>query len=120
MASTTLASQNFNLGMRQDEPREQLPRGAAYRLTDYIPRDGAVLRKRGGWGMASRDLNALSASARLAALAWAPFSSPHLIMVSDTHQLFSTVGTAVDSAAGSLSGTRSSRPPTRPSGIATG
>jgi hypothetical protein len=104
MASTTLASQNFNLGMRQDEPREQLPRGAAYRLTDYIPRDGAVLRKRGGWGMATRDLNALAASARLAALAWAPFSSPHLIMVSDTHQLFSTVGTAVDSAAGSLVG----------------
>lgn len=89
MADTVLVGRNFDLGFVTDEPRDQLPRGAAYRLKDYIPRNGAPVDKRGGWSHASVDLNALSPATRMSGLAWAPFpQDPHLIALSEAGKLY--------------------------------
>jgi hypothetical protein len=104
MADQQLVAQNFDLGMRQDRDRSQLPRGAAWRMVDWIPQDGAPAMKRGGWGFGSADLNALSSSAKLNAIAWAPFPTRnHLVAVSNTRKLFRMgPGSAIDSSAGTL------------------
>jgi hypothetical protein len=104
MADTSLLAPNFDLGFQRDTARDQMERGAAWDMVDYIPRDGGELRKRGGWGLGSTDLNALSASTRLSALAWAPYSTnPRLLMVSDTHRLFEAIG-PIDGTAGTSVG----------------
>src|SRR4051812_10522960 len=104
MSDQQLVAQNFDLGMRQDRDRSQLPKGAAWRMTDWIPQDGAPVMKRGGWGFGSADLNAISSSARLNAIAWAPFPTfNHLLAVSNTRKLFRMgPGSAIDSGAGTL------------------
>jgi len=78
-----LAAQNFDGGMTQDRSRDQLSKNQAWRIADFIPQDGAPLRKRGGWLFASNDLNAVQAGpSKIYAVAWAPFASAgHLIAV---------------------------------------
>ncbi len=50
MAEPTLLQEVYARGMVQDSARNQLPRGAVWNMTDYIPRLlAAALRKRGGW-----------------------------------------------------------------------
>lgn len=104
MADQQIVSQNFDSGMMQDRARDQLTRGVAWRMTDWILQDQAPLRKRGGWTFGSRDLNALSASNYLASVAWAQFpNNSHLVAVSDTGKLFRMGPTGViDSASGTL------------------
>lgn len=89
MADTLLVGRNFDLGFQSDTSRDQLPRGAAYRMRDWIPQLEAPLRKRGGWSQASADLNAASAATSLSGLAWAPFAGdPHLISLSEIGKLY--------------------------------
>lgn len=84
MADTLLVGRNFDRGFQSDVSRDQLPKGAAYRMRDYIPQLDAPLRKRGGWDHASQDLNALSAASSLSGVAWAPFAGdPHVLSVSE-------------------------------------
>jgi hypothetical protein len=50
MSKTAVLQRSYALGERSDLPPTQLPEGALYRLTDYLPQQfGAPLRKRGGW-----------------------------------------------------------------------
>lgn len=116
MADQELVAQNFDLGMQQDRGRDQLPRGAAWRMLNYIPEDGAPARKRGGWAFASADLNPLSAATRLVAVAWAPFSGGgHLIGVSDNGKLYRMgPGTAIDATAGAFVAAITPVPSSRP------
>src|SRR5581483_4653660 len=66
----------FNRGMRQDEPREQMVAGAAWNLVDYLPQFGGPLAKRGGWEYASPDLATVHPSASyVQAVAHAPFEA---------------------------------------------
>lgn len=89
MAETLLVGRNFDLGFQSDVSRDQLSRGAAFRMRDWIPQLEAPLRKRGGWSQASADLNALSAATSLSGLAWAPFAGdPHLISLSEIGKLY--------------------------------
>jgi len=46
---------NFD-GFYSDNSRDQIPKGHAYRLIDYIPQNGAPARGRGGWSYASSKL----------------------------------------------------------------
>lgn len=89
MAGTNTVSKNFDLGFISDASRDQLPTGAAWRMTNYIPRDGAPLRKRGGWGYGSQDLSGFSAANNVSGVGWAPFAGdPHLIAVSDGGKVY--------------------------------
>lgn len=89
MADTVPASRNFDLGFVTDIPRDQLPRGASYRMRDYVPQLGAPARKRGGTLHASADLNALSPAIYLSGLSWAPFQrDPHLVALSEAGNLY--------------------------------
>lgn len=89
MAQTQLVGRNFDLGFITDSPRDQLPRGAVYRMRDYIPQLSAPARKRGGTKIASADLNALSAATSLSGVGWAPFpDDPHLIAVSEAGKVY--------------------------------
>lgn len=62
---------SFDLGMKQDIARDQLPRGVVWNLRDWIPRViGAPLRKRGSWTWGSP----LTGGGGYAInVAWAPF-----------------------------------------------
>lgn len=109
MANTTLVGRNFDLGFQSDLARDQLPRGAAYRMRDWIPQDEAALRKRGGWAHASRDLNGLSAAVRMSGVGWAPFAGdPHLISLSEGGKLYQHK--TFDSSSGSFVGATSLAP----------
>jgi hypothetical protein len=56
MSRVQVVDRNFDLGFQRDISRDQLPRGAAWTLRDWIPQNGAPLRKRGGWTWGSPDL----------------------------------------------------------------
>ena len=85
-----LAGRNFDLGYRSDRPRDQLGQGMAFRLKDWIPDLDAALRKRGGWSLASADLNSLGSSADVTSLGWTYFAGdPHLIEAGDNGQVYS-------------------------------
>lgn len=85
----TVSLGNFDLGFQSDLSRDQLPRGVVFRMRDWIPQLGSPLRKRGGYGFASLDLNSLSAATRLAGVGWAPFAGdPHLLALSETGKVY--------------------------------
>lgn len=89
MSQSVLVSRNFDLGFQSDGSRDGMPRGAAWRLRDYIPQLEAPARKRGGWGLSSADLNGLSAAISMSAVGWAPFSGdPHLIALSEVGKVY--------------------------------
>ncbi len=82
---TSPGSKNFDVGFQSDIARDQLAGNAAFRLKDYIPQNEAPLRKRGGYGYATADLNGISASAAGGGLGWAPFQDdPYLLICTDT------------------------------------
>jgi len=112
-----LAAQNFDGGMTQDRSRDQLSKSQAWRIADFIPQDGAPLRKRGGWAFASADLNAVqSGPARMQAVAWAPFASAgHLLSVGNGGNCYRMGPSgAINSSSGVFVGTVPSPPLTRP------
>lgn len=89
MAQPVVVSRDFDLGFVSDIPRSQLPRGAAYRMRDYIPRAEAPVRMRGGYEWATTALSDLSAASSVASLGWAPFpGDPHLIVVGDNGKIY--------------------------------
>src|SRR5215471_2623295 len=112
-----IAAQNFDLGLQQDRSRDQMPKGVAWTMKDFIPQDGAPLRKRGGWVFGSADLNTVqTTTTRIYAVAWAPFASAgHLIAVGSSGNVYRMgPGVAVDSSAGTYVGPIVSIPLTRP------
>lgn len=103
MSDQQLVAQNFDGGLQQDRSRDQLPRGVAWMMKDFIPQDGAPLRKRGGWSFASSDLNGVHAGVtRIYAVAWAPFASAgHLLGIGNNGSVFRMGPSgAIDSGAG--------------------
>ena len=105
MADTLLVGRNFDRGFMSDISRDQLPRGAAYRMRDWIPQLEAPLRKRGGWSQASADLNASSPAVSLSGLAWAPFAGdPHLLSVSELGKTYRSTTFANGSFVGATHG----------------
>lgn len=89
MAQPDLVGRNFDLGFQSDYSRDQLPRGAAYRMRDWIPQLEAPLRKRGGFIFVTSDLNALSSATYMSGVGWAPFEGdPHLISISETGKVY--------------------------------
>ena len=86
---TRVVDRNFNLGFQSDVARDQLPRGAAYRMKDWLPQLDGPLRGRGGWDHASADLNNISACTGVSGVAWAPFQTyPQVVAVADNGKLF--------------------------------
>lgn len=84
-------------GMWQDDPRNNLPKGKAWGLVDYIPEQlGAPATERGGWSWASPLLSAVDASATyVKALLSAPFTAgEQLVAIDDTGNLVKIVGGA--------------------------
>jgi hypothetical protein len=84
-------------GMVQDFPRNNLPKGRAWNMIDWIPEAlGASATERGGWGFTSPSLTAVDASASyiLAALN-APFNAgTQLLVFDDNAKLIKEVGGA--------------------------
>lgn len=71
MSTPITLQADFSLGMKQDVPRHQLPKGSVYSLVDYIPGfGGAPAMKRGGW---SRPFGTISGS-YVAGVGFASFS----------------------------------------------
>lgn len=68
--------------MRQDTPREQLPKGQCWDMLDMIPELGAPARKRGGW---TRPWAAASqtAASYVASVGFAPFSAGSVVLFTD-------------------------------------
>jgi hypothetical protein len=92
-------------GMRQDEPRAQMLRGAVWNLIDYIPDLlGAPAVERGGWAYASPDLSTVKATAgSVACVAHAPFTAgAQLVAVDEDGEVYTiaSVGAATDRGAG--------------------
>src|SRR5689334_11704155 len=78
--------------MRQDEPRDSLPPGAAWNLVDYIPDLGADLTGRGGYAYSSPDLSTVKATAGyVQTVAYAPFPSGSKVCAIDEDGEFYTV-----------------------------
>src|SRR5262245_38171589 len=114
MADQQIVAQNFDGGFQQDRARDQMPKSVAWRMADFIPQDGAPLRKRGGWVFASTDLNTVSAGVtRIYAVAWAPFASAgHLLAIGQAGKVFRMGPPGpIDSTQGVYVGQLSSGPP---------
>ena len=94
-------------GFSSDRARDQLPKGVAYRLRDYLPNLESPSRKRGGWKFASTDLGLISSSTYLTGMGW--YQRPdittddHLVVVADNGKVYSvktydgTGGTSIGS-----------------------
>jgi hypothetical protein len=107
--SLTLAARGFSKGYVSDLPRDQLPPGVAYRMKDWIPSLGSLLRKRGGWKNSTTNLSTVSTCTRAAGLAWAPFQSdPHLVVVADNGKVY--LDKAFDGSGGTFVGNTSFLP----------
>jgi len=84
-------ARNFDLGFQSDASRDELPKNAAFRLSDWLlPQYEAPLRKRGGWAYASPALSTLGGTAAsVAALGFLPFASDgHLVAVSNAGSVY--------------------------------
>lgn len=94
MASPVLLPAAFD-GMAQDFPRNNMPKGKAWNLVDFIPQQlGAPATERGGWAFASASLTAVSASATyVKAAVYAPFTAGgQLLVIDDAGKLIKMVG----------------------------
>jgi hypothetical protein len=85
--------------MKQDPPREQLPKGACWNVVDMIPEFGAPLVKRGGW---NRDFNTLTTGSFMSGIGFAGFSAgAQVLMINDAGTLFTaTPGAAAVTSRG--------------------
>jgi hypothetical protein len=83
--------------MRQDEPRDSLPVGAAWNLVDFIPDLGADLTGRGGYAYASPNLASVKATAAYTqSLAYAPFAGiPKLCAIDQTGEFYTVTSPTV-------------------------
>jgi hypothetical protein len=89
MAAPLLVGTGWSGGFIADASRETLGK-SMFRQRDWIPHNGAPLRKRGGFGWASTDLGSLGQPASYTSgIGWAPFSSDeHLVALSEAGRLF--------------------------------
>ena len=82
-------------GMAQDFPRNNMPKGKAWNLVDYISQQlGSGLTERGGWAFASASLTAVDASATyITSAVYAPFvAGGQLLVIDDNAKLIKMVG----------------------------
>lgn len=94
MASPVLLPDAFD-GMAQDFPRDNMPKGKAWNLVDFISQQlGAGLTERGGWKYASASLTAVDSSATyIVAAEYAPFTAGgQLLVIDDNAKLVKEVG----------------------------
>jgi hypothetical protein len=84
MAQPVLLPPAFD-GMAQDFPRNNMPKGKAWNLIDFIPEAlGAPATERGGWAFASAALTAVDASATfIKAMLNVPFNAGTQFLVID-------------------------------------
>jgi hypothetical protein len=97
VANPVLLQDSFALGMKQDGPREQLPKGVVWNMTDWIPEFGAPLVKRGGY---SRPFNTLTTGSYMTGVGFAAFAAgAQVLMINDAGTLFTALpgGAAVTS-----------------------
>lgn len=100
MARPNLLQSDYSRGSISDLARHLLPRGSAYRITDYLVGHGAPLSKRGGFTYASP---VLGTNARTLAVAYAPFSggAQRIAITEDGHLWkVDSVSAATDKGAG--------------------
>lgn len=100
--NTILASRSWDDGIQRDVSRDQIPRTGAFDILNFLTRNGAPLRKRGGYTW----INAVAPSG-ISMVAWAPFTTPHLIYTTALGQAYSlgVSGQTLDgSSLGTLSG----------------
>lgn len=101
MAKTILLQDDFSLGMKQDVPREQIPKGSVWNMVDWIPELGAPLRKRGGY---NRPFNVFGAGTYAGGVGFAQFAAgSQVVGVTDGNALYAyTPGSATATARGSV------------------
>jgi len=108
LAKPVVLGSQFNKGMRQDTPRDQLPAGSVWNLQDFIPQTlGSPLRKRGGWTYESVDLGS-----PVGALAYANFTTTNLLV--SVHQNLQAQTVDPVTGVGTLRGSVASVPITKP------
>lgn len=93
MAQPTLLPPAFD-GMAQDFPRNNLPKGKAWNLVDFIPEAlGAPATERGGWAFLSAALTAVDAPATyVKAMLNAPLNAgTQLLVIDDNAKLIKVV-----------------------------
>jgi hypothetical protein len=93
MAQPTKLPPAFD-GMVQDFPRNNLPKGKAWNIIDWIPEGlGAPATERGGWAFLSAALTAVDASATyVKAMLNAPFNAgTQLLVIDDNAKLIKVV-----------------------------
>lgn len=81
-------------GMAQDFPRNNLPKGKAWNIVDFIPESlGAPATERGGWAFASAALTAVDAAATfIKAMLNVPFNAgTQLLAIDDNAKLIKMV-----------------------------
>lgn len=91
MARTTPLQQLWR-GMRQDEERGRMVKGALWNMVDLIPElDDAPAGKRGGWAYGSNDISATKATASYVSSGlFAPFSAgAKLVAIDEDGELYS-------------------------------
>jgi hypothetical protein len=109
MAKLIPFQDDFSLGMSQDTPREQLPKGKAWNIVDMIPELQAPLRKRGGW---RRPWGAISATTAtyVSGVAFAPFAAGSQVVFFDEDGVLYKAATS----ASSITSVGASRVPAHP------
>lgn len=99
MARLAPLQTRFDRGMRQDEPRNVMVKGALWNLVDYLIGRGAPLRKRGGWLYASPDLSTVKGTASYVNwAAYVPFATGAKLMVGDEDGVLYQVASSASAA----------------------
>ena len=98
MADLITLQSAYELGMRQDPPRHQLPRGSSWNVLDFLPAHEAPLVKRGGWAY---DGSYPGGAGYTAAIAFAPWASgSERIAVRSNGDVFDHAGNNIGSVTG--------------------
>lgn len=100
MASPRLVQAEFAGGMRRDKSRDRVPEAGSHTIQDYIPDNGAPLRKRGGW----RAHQSLEGAYSARAIIYADFRRASRVVTIDEHGLLHSTDTQPLTASGAPPG----------------
>lgn len=98
--------------MVRDFPRNQLPQGTVWNMVDWIPREGAPLRGRGGWVTAADVTATVATASRIVAGIYAPFTAAaqNLALDEDGNLVKFTAAGTVTNIGAVVSGTPKQNP----------
>lgn len=89
MADVQTLAKVFDAGFQRDKARDELPAKVLWRCVDFLPALDNALRKRGGWGQGSGNLNSVSSCTRAEIGGYAPFADDgHVLVFSDNGKAY--------------------------------